>query len=382
MPWKGAWGHHSGMTAETNACVIAAGAMTGTSLDGIDAAVVEINENTQPPSARLLAHAAAPLGECAETLRALASGAPCTASEIVTARRLLSDQTAHVIQSALGARQVAFVAVHGQTVLHAPPDSWQLIDATRIATTLQCPVASNLRGGDLAAGGQGAPITPLADRALFAAPHPRAIINLGGFCNITWIPAAETLDHVKGCDVCPCNLLLNQAARMTLGTDHDVNGSVAAEGAPDAELVASLRKVLNRPTTTGRSLGSGDEASEWLLAPPANAASTASLLASMAEAIGSVIGEALTRYPANEAILAGGGCYHAPLVSAIERASSMPVRRSTELGIPVEAREAACVAILASMDRQGQATTTPDVTGRGELIAGMEWCAPIDKVRP
>jgi len=129
--------------------------MTGTSLDGIDAAVVAISGHGLDMRAEVLSHAAGPLGSAEETIRQLTTGGETSAKAIGTAAKALSAQTAAVMQQAIGNHRVDFAGVHGQTVLHAPPCSWQLIDAAVIADTLSCPVASQMRGGDLAAGGEG-----------------------------------------------------------------------------------------------------------------------------------------------------------------------------------------------------------------------------------
>ena len=121
-----------------------------------------------------------------------------------------------VLHAALEARADLVVA-HGQTVFHAPPASWQLLNAAPIARAVRAPVVFDLRQADLAAGGQGAPITPLADWIMLRAHGPaaagRAIVNLGGFCNVTILPSGAGPEGVRGMDVCPCNHLLDGVAR-------------------------------------------------------------------------------------------------------------------------------------------------------------------------
>ncbi len=107
---------------------------------------------------------------------------------------------------ALGCERLDLVVAHGQTVYHAPPLSWQLCAPGPIAHALQVPVLCDLRSADIAAGGQGAPITPIADHILFRhAREARAVVNLGGFCNITTLPAGDDATRVRGGDVCACN---------------------------------------------------------------------------------------------------------------------------------------------------------------------------------
>jgi 1,6-anhydro-N-acetylmuramate kinase len=349
--------------------------MTGTSLDGIDAALVRLTGFGHSATAEVLSHAAAPLGPEVQTLRALAHDEPVTAADIVRARRLLSDRTASVMLEAAGGQTVTLAAVHGQTVLHAPPDSWQLIDAARIATALNCPVASDLRAGDLAAGGAGAPITPLADWVLCRGPQPRAIINLGGFCNITWLPGHDgNIEDIRGRDICPCNHLLDAAARTRLHQPFDRGGGTAAGGVADPALVDRLIATISPLAAAHRSLGSGDECFEWL--STVADVETAPLLASIAAAIGHVIGRAVRGV--DEVLLAGGGARHIPLCKAIAAAAEVPCHTADAIGVPIEAREAACMAVLAALDADGCPSTLAGVTGRGEHhLVGMQWCRPI-----
>ncbi len=353
------------------------GAMTGTSLDGVDAALVRITGRGRDMQAAVLGHASGPLGGVAEPLAALCQGQALTAAEIVSARRALSDRVAAVMAEAAGEHTPDFAAVHGQTVLHTPPDSWQLIDAARVAHRLRCPTAFDLRGGDLAAGGQGAPVTPLADLVLFGGAQPLAIVNLGGFCNITWLPGGEGGD-IRGRDICPCNHLLDAAARSTLGVRFDEGGCAAAGGRVDAALHAEISDLLRQCRESGRSLGSGDECVAWLAGPSASSTDPPTLLASLAAAIGQCIGHAAASEAPAGVLVAGGGAHHRPLFDAISAAAGVPTRPTSARGVPIEAREAAAVAVLAAIDADGQPTTLPEATGRPVgAVTSLSWCLPL-----
>ena len=363
------------MTRRPQSTRLIVGAMTGTSLDGIDAALVRITGHGLTAQAEVLTHVARPLGPEVNTLRLLADGKAVTAADITAARRLLSDRTAAVMLEAVENHQVDLAAIHGQTVLHAPPDSWQLIDAVRVASKLNCPVASDLRGGDLAAGGSGAPITPLADWVLCHGSDSRCIINLGGFCNITWLPAAGApIDEIRGRDICPCNHLLDAAARSKLHQPFDRDGGIASSSMPDPTLVASIIATIEPLTLEHRSLGSGDECFDWL--NTVRDAETPTLLASIAAGVGTVIGRAA--HDADAILLAGGGVHHRPLCDAIAKAARVPVRHTSDIGIPIEAREAACMAVLAMLDADGCPSTLASITGRSShALVGMQWCRPM-----
>ena len=135
--------------------------MTGTSIDGIDAAMIEITGHGAGMSARLLRQVHEPIGELAEPLRAFARGGRLTAVEVASLARRFGERHARVFEAHFATEPLDIIVVHGQTVCHAPPDSLQLINPWPLAAIAPCPVMYDLRGEDLAIGGRGAPITPI-----------------------------------------------------------------------------------------------------------------------------------------------------------------------------------------------------------------------------
>ncbi|MFM9956918.1 MAG: N-acetylmuramic acid 6-phosphate etherase [Phycisphaerales bacterium] len=308
------------------------GCMTGTSLDALDVAAILVHGHGLAMRAQVVGSLTRELASLAPRLRALAESQPFTAREI--ARLALDFGELHASACAALAEDLAerhgrpaLVAVHGQTVFHAPPLSWQMVNPWPIRRALACPVVSDLRGADLAQGGQGAPITPIADWVLFRSEHEdRVVMNLGGYCNITHVPIAPTAcmplktassptsvqpvpptresteflsaglpwhEQVSGRDVCACNHLLDAAARAALGLDFDPSGENALKGMTDATAHEELARALRRQSELGRSLGSGDEATAWV-ARWQERLSGPDLLASCAAALGEVIAEAVT----------------------------------------------------------------------------------------
>src|SRR5690606_25573381 len=182
---------------------------------GIDAALVRIEGVGLSMTAKLIHHIARTLGDLRNPLREAASQNPLSAGAFAQLAWVLGAFLADVIDSLIrksncadlvhplnanGSSGLALICVHGQTVFHQPPYSWQLINPALLAQRFGCPVVYDLRQADLAAGGQGAPITPIADWVLFRNPHAcRAIVNLGGFCNITVLPASrsEAQEHTN-----------------------------------------------------------------------------------------------------------------------------------------------------------------------------------------
>ncbi|MHC4948107.1 MAG: anhydro-N-acetylmuramic acid kinase [Planctomycetota bacterium] len=361
-----------------------AGAMTGTSIDGIDVALVRLRGRGLATTARLVRHRSAGLGALAGRLRAAAEQTPLSAGAFAALARDLGDAHAEAIADLLEPGETPdLVAVHGQTVYHRPPRSWQMIDPAPIATRLGCPVAFDLRGGDLAAGGEGAPITPLADWVLFRDPRRRrAVVNLGGFCNVTVLPADDGgdgsgVDAIRGFDWCPCNHVLDAVARVALDAPYDAGGAAARRGRVDDEAAADLAALLGAGAAGRagtRSLGTGDEAAAWVDAHATGLAG-ADLAATAVAAVAGRIGAALSSAGTDETIVAGGGARNDALVDAITRSAQQRVRRSDELGVPVAAREAAAMAVLGGLAADGVPITLPAVTGRDPAAdPAVSWC--------
>ncbi|MEQ8844132.1 MAG: anhydro-N-acetylmuramic acid kinase [Phycisphaerales bacterium] len=337
--------------------------MTGTSLDGLDVALVCIDGAGADIKATLVDAASRSLGDLAPRLRALASNQPHAAIEFAAAARDLAIAHADAIL-ALDGPTIDFAVCHGQTILHRPPLSWQILNPAVVAATIDRPVLSDLRAADLARGGQGAPITPMADAVLFRnAPADSVIVNLGGFCNISVLDAPE-----RGGDVCACNHILDGVARRLLNARFDANGDAAASGRVRGDLVARIADALDGQAASGRSLGSGDECDD-LLAALAAETTGPDLAASACRAIAERIARSTDGRPL---VLAGGGARNRTLVAAIRDAAGGDVRLSDEFGAPVGHREAMGMAVLGALCQDGDSITIPDVTGRspGPCVCG------------
>jgi anhydro-N-acetylmuramic acid kinase len=355
----------------------AIGTMTGTSLDALDLSLVRATGDGLAMRVAVEGHASHDLGELREPLRKACAGDPASAGSLASLALAFGELHARSARAIAGDRPIDLVALHGQTVFHSPPVSWQLVNPWPVARALGCAVASDLRGRDLSLGGQGAPITPLADWILLRHAEPTAVVNLGGFCNITWLPAeADGPGGIRGADICPCNHLLDAAARLALGQPFDRAGAVATAGRPDPAATADLVALLGRATAAGRSLGTGDEAVAWV-ASNAPSLERGALLASVADAIGRHVGQEAARH-GRRVVLAGGGARNRALVDAITRgAAGALVLHSTDLSLPLEARESSEMAVLALLAWDGVAVTLPSVTRRaeGRMRDGL-WCLP------
>jgi anhydro-N-acetylmuramic acid kinase len=359
---------------------IAIGVMTGTSLDGVDVAVARVAGTGLGLKVELVRHESAGLGPLAGMLRRAAAQEPMTTGALAALALSFGERCAEVAAAASDGRsEPSLIAVHGQTIVHRPPVSWQLINAAPIARRFGCPVVFDRRQADLAAGGQGAPITPLADWVLFRDPGTvRAVINLGGFCNVTVLgdDRGEPLSGISAFDVCACNQVLDQAAREGLDAPLDEGGAAAARGEAQDYAVTQLLEILEPQRTAGRSLGTGDEARSWI-AEHAGRLMPEDLLASAVEAVGRSIATSLFDHDVGEMVVAGGGACNRALLDTLHRHARRPMRLSDDLGVPVRAREALAMAVLGVLSADGVPITLPRVTGCSDPapVAGS-WCLP------
>ncbi len=372
------------------------GAMTGTSIDAIDIAAVRVAGRGLNIRSTLIGQSSAPLGELTRRLRDAQRQLPLTVGELATMSRDLA--LAHLPPLRELARSHGnpdLVAVHGQTLYHQPPVSLQLIDPTVIAQEMGCDVVCNLRGADLAAGGQGAPITPLSDWIMFRTRNAwRAVVNLGGFSNATILPASpahgpraangkpansvaanreEWIAQVRGFDLCLCNQLLDHLARSMAGIPFDDGGRLALAGRINPTAVEAVRILLDQQRLSGRSLGTSDEIVEQSMAhlsqltpPDALATACEAIAMTIARALDAQRGDEGDRRPMR-VLVAGGGVRNAGLMNALRGAISGSLATTDQYGIPVDARESIAMALLGALASDGVSITLPRVTGRGSI---------------
>jgi 1,6-anhydro-N-acetylmuramate kinase len=277
------------------------------------------------------------------------------------------------IQEAIGRKPADLIAIHGQTVFHQPPLSWQFMTPSSIAWALGTDIVYDLRAADLAAGGQGAPITPLADWIMFRhASENRTVINLGGFCNITRLPAHEHVRLITGGDVCACNQILDRMARALLDQPFDRDGAHAMRGSVVNTAMNDLVKQLKQQSDAGRSLGTGDELSDW--AGRHEMENVDDALRTACAAIATVIIEQSA--PADRLLLAGGGVRNRALALEINQRANVPVVVTDDLGFPATLREAAAMAILGALCQDRTPITVPKVTGVVKAPVAGTWILP------
>jgi len=192
-----------------------------------------------------------------------------------------------------------------------------------------------------------------------------AIVNLGGFCNVTVLPANSTPKEVEGFDVCTCNLLLNTIAQQRLNMPFDEDGIHATQGVTDAEVYATLFHALMEQRNAHCSLGTDDELGEFAL-HLGNHLSPDDLLATACAAIGDCINDSICNV--DRVYLAGGGVHNNALRQVIRNNGT-----TETLGVPTQAREGMAMAILGALAQDGVSITLPQITGRSESEGIVGW---------
>lgn len=358
---------------------LAIGCMTGTSLDGLDVALVRARGSGLDLEIELIDARAFGLGDLRDPLFAYARGGALTALEHADLARRFGEQHAAAVVEVARGRALSLVSVHGQTVAHAPPNSLQLVNPWPIVRDANTAVVCDLRGADLTAGGEGAPITPLADLVLFGHEEKRrAIVNLGGFANATHLPAVApgarlaASGRIAGGDVTPCNHWLDGLARLLFDRPFDEGGRLAAAASPEPATVERFSDELASIRSRARSMGSAEERTD--LERLVGGTEPHAALASAVDAIARAIGEASRN--ADEVLLAGGSTQNRALVDAVGAACDAPVHSTSAVGVDARWREAIAMAVLGLLAADGIPITLPAVTGAARTPRAGAWYRP------
>ncbi len=364
------------------------GLMSGTSIDGIDAVVVQIDgESRGDFEWDLLAFNTTMYdeGHRKTILDAVEQGTPETLCRLDAS---LGEAFASAVLDVCGAagveaRGLAAIGSHGQTVWHIPPTdaergaTLQLGDAATLAERTGAPVVSDFRSRDVAAGGHGAPLVPWLDQLLFsAADRRRAIQNLGGMANVTWLPPTGSPDPVIAFDTGPGVALIDGAVRRATdgALPFDRDGAMASRGEVNESLLTGLLDdayfSAPPPKSTGREhFGRAllDRVAEGL-EPGQDEDAWCDLVATLTAFTARSIAEAYRAWVLprglDEVFLVGGGGNNPALVQAIGQGlDPVQVKSGMELGVDPDAREALAFAFLAWAHLHDIAGNIPSVTG-------------------
>lgn len=367
------------------------GLMSGTSVDGIDAAVVEVRGSGTRAAVEVLSFSCL---EFEEDLRRRLFGLfeedalvdevcrlNVAVGEAFAAGALLAIEVA-----GLAPEQVDLIGSHGQTIRHLPggteSSTLQIGDPALIARRTGVTTVADFRAADMAVGGQGAPLVPLVDHLLFASGSAgRVMLNLGGIANVTVLPSAAGAEAVEAFDLGPANVLIDAAvAHATAGAEtFDRDGRRAATGRVDEDLVGRLMRheFLQRdpPKSTGR-----EEFGRVLLhrAVTESGLDGDDLVATMASFSVAAVADGIrrhvqSRHRVGEVWVSGGGAHNPFIMDGLRRElADLAVGRLDDLGVSVDAKEAVAFAVLANETLMGNAGNLPAATGAdAPAVLGM-----------
>jgi anhydro-N-acetylmuramic acid kinase len=354
------------------------GLMSGTSLDGIDAALVETDGvDLAVPGATLgVAYDA----ETRQTLRTalddarnVAEGAPVPYS-IRDAERRLTEAHADAVtlllrQAGISARDVALIGFHGQTILHRPERrwTWQIGDGALLARLTGIDVVNDFRSADVRAGGQGAPLVPLYHAALLrkkkGVEPPVAMVNIGGVANVTYVDG----DSILAFDTGPGNAPIDDWVQRHTGTPIDESGALARTGTVDEPILSRMLEddfFVRRPPKSLDRMDFGSAAVVGLSANDGAATLTAFTAAAIAKA------REHFPQPAAIWIVCGGGRHNQTLMDELRRRLNAPVLIAEDAGWNGDFIEAEAFAYLAARSLKGLPLSLPTTTGVAQALSG------------
>lgn len=354
------------------------GLMSGTSMDGIDAALVDFSttrthlvtthtEHYPPSLTKSIVDAVALVDPRTADLAALdADIGRCFAE---AANKLLE-------KSGFKTSDIRAIGSHGQTIRHEPdrtdPYSMQLGNADIIADKTRIDVVADFRRRDIEAGGQGAPLVPAFHKAIFAtAGENRAILNIGGIANLTILPADPT-QPVTGFDTGPGNTLMDNWVRQHLQADMDIDGEWAASGTIDT---GTLQKLLEDPyfrKPPPKSTGLDYFNSDWLTDKTGILSTThEDMQATLCALTAATIADAIKQQAANtrRVLVCGGGIHNRTLMRGIkERLTGILVESTSQHSIDPDWVEAMAFAWLAKQKLESTPGNIPEVTGANHRV--------------
>jgi anhydro-N-acetylmuramic acid kinase len=345
----------------------AIGLMSGTSMDGVDAALVETDGYAR---LTLGPHVSAPYPP---GLRHALLQLPFHLADFGLEEREVTDLHCQAVralcaQNNIDLSTIDVIGFHGQTVKHDPPKgvSWQLGEGGRMANTLGCLVVTHFRQNDMKHGGQGAPLAPAYHQALVRAcsiREPIAILNIGGVSNVTLIKG----DLLHACDCGPGNALIDDWVSAHCGVPYDEGGKIAAAGRIDRHALDALLHddYFRRPGPKSLDRNAFSSKPVRALSPQDGAATLTAFTAA-------AIAAEAARLPSapEEWVVVGGGRRNAHLISELRRRLEVPVRIAEDLGWAGEAVEAQAFAYLAVRSLLKLPLSWPGTTGVSQPVTG------------
>jgi anhydro-N-acetylmuramic acid kinase len=344
-----------------------AGVMSGTSLDGIDVAIVEIRGRR----IETIGFQSTPYS--AETRAAILAVSDTTTQTAAISRLnfKLGELYARAIERAVRRfGPVKLIGCHGQTIYHeGAKNTLQIGEAAVIAELCGVPVVSNFRARDIAAGGQGAPLVPYVDYLLFHhRTHTRVALNIGGIANITVIPAGAAANKVVAFDTGPGNMAIDALARE-FGLSYDRGGKIAERGSVNTALLDELMADRYYRVKPPKSAGREQYGAAFIERLKATHISTEDLVATATLLTAATIALAVRPLGPVDLIASGGGVHNPQIMAHLTGfLPDAAISTSTDHGINADAKEAIAFAVLAHETWHSRPANLPSATGARRAV--------------
>ncbi len=371
--------------------------MSGTSVDGIDAALTEVSGAGYTVSAKLLQGITYPYtDEVRSQILAICANEPITLAALAELDDAITQHFVAAIQALdVELSTVKLIGSHGQTLYHRPPQTnalgytLQLGRGDLIAHSTGCPTVSNFRIADIALGGQGAPLVPMIDACLLSQPHKAlAVQNIGGIGNVTYLPPwnkkGDLPTGLKGWDTGPGNALIDWAvAKLSDGAKkYDQNGTWAAKGTPHQPLIEQWLQQpffqLEPPKSTGRELFGTDYAARCWQDAKRSRLSDEDFLATLTDFTAATIELSYRQFLVpmpTEILIGGGGSRNQYLIQRLQqRLPTATISTTDKYQLDGDYKEAIAFAILAYWRWHNISGNLPSVTGASRAcLLGQLW---------
>ncbi len=353
-----------------------AGVMSGTSLDGIDVAVVDLRGAGFQTKFEVVGFDSVPYPQPVREALLTVSNTTAHTGQVARLSFLLGELYADAIRGVCARAKIKtldLVGCHGQTIFHegAPvaflgkkiASTFQIGESAVIAERLGVPVISNFRERDVAAGGRGAPLVPYVDYLLFRHPKRyRVAVNIGGIANLSLIPPGASPEQVVAFDTGPGNMVIDQIVEWFTGERYDGGGAIASRGVVNEGVLKDLLRDSYYRRKAPKTAGREQYGKEFVARLLATGLGFEDLVATATALTARTLSKAIPA-EADDVIVAGGGVHNATLMAQISKA-----RPSSEFGIHPDAKEAIAFAILAYESWHGRPGNLPSATGARHAV--------------
>ncbi len=368
-----------------------AGLMSGTSLDGIDAALVKVCGSGLETEMEIMEFITYPFpkdieSEIIQSLSVENSNVQLICSLNFKLGKLFAEAVKEVCKKAnLPLEKLDLIGSHGQTIYHQPqkenqfiPSTLQIGEAAVIAHDTDTMVVSNFRTMDMAAGGQGAPLVPYTEYILYRSETKgRLLQNIGGIGNVTVLPRGASLGDMEAFDTGPGNMIIDEVCRQLFGVNYDKGGRIAKQGKVNEELLAYCMNhpyiMSAPPKSTGRELFGKQYVlkllEEFKTLSKEDIVTTVTMFTAKS-IVANYQAYVFQKTTIDEVIIGGGGSYNQTLLEMIQNllGNSVKVMTQEELGYSSESKEAVAFALLANETYHGNAGNVPSATGAKQAV--------------